>query len=130
MQAVYRPLRDRVLLGALVLYLLNKYVLKEFFGNAFSSGYVNDLLLVPIFVPLQIVSLQLLRLRIPGPPPQALEVIIPLVVWAIGFEVVLPLLDAYRLRSIADPFDVLAYMVGGFVALEIWQASYGGDLGT
>ena len=58
-------------------------------------------------------------------PPRADEVLVPLLVWSLVFEVVLPRAEAFRGVAIADPRDVLAYTAGALVATVYWRWRYG-----
>ena len=58
-------------------------------------------------------------------PPEAIEVIIPLIVWSWVFEIVLPRTDLFGRYCIADHRDVLAYAAGALGAAVFWRWWYG-----
>ena len=50
--------------------------------------------------------------------------VIPLVLWAVTFEVVLPATTVWTGRAFADPCDVLCYAAGGLASLWFWTWWY------
>ena len=61
------------------------------------------------------------RLRQHDDPPHTFEIVIPLVIWAVVFEVVLPTTETFTGLAVPDPNDVLCYALGGFVSAQFWQ---------
>lgn len=57
--------------------------------------------------------------------PEWYEVLIPLVVWSLVFEVVLPLQTVAAVVTVADPANVLAYVSGALIAACDWRWRYG-----
>ena len=119
-----RPFRyaaDPVCVTALLLYALNRWHLKPHaIGGAFTAGYFNDVLCLPLFVPLSLYVQRLLRVRCHDGPPRLPEIAQHLAVFSIVFEWLLPSLPQW-FRSTADPYDVLAYAAGGGVAYAVWS---------
>ena len=85
-----------------------------------SRGYLNDLLCLPLFVPIISYIQPLLGLRNNDVPPKLLEVLQNWLVFSIIFEVILPRFPN-MFRTTADPWDVLAYLGGGLAALLFWR---------
>jgi hypothetical protein len=56
--------------------------------------------------------------------PQPFEILIPLIVWAMLFEVVLPTSSRWDGIAIADYNDVLCYVLGAFLASITWMCWY------
>src|SRR4051794_10093650 len=108
----FRYLRDPVFLFALALYFANRWVFKRLTNCGFCHESLNDLLLIPFWVPIMLWAQRRAGLRSNDWPPQWYELLVPLVVWAALFEVLLPSLPAFRHLAIADPSDVLWYTVG------------------
>jgi hypothetical protein len=46
---------------------------------------------------------------------------VPLVLWSIVFEIVLPPLGPFRGIAIANPVDVLCYAAGALVGAAFWR---------
>jgi hypothetical protein len=115
--------RDPACVGALGLYLLNRLVLKP--GGlgqvSFFRDYFNDVLCIPLFVPLVLLVHRWLGLRPAERWPTAGEVLLHLGVWSVCFEVIAPRVPIYR--TTADPLDVVAYALGA-AAAGLWWGSW------
>lgn len=85
---------------------------------------VNDLLCIPIFVPLMVFGLRRLGARPDDGPPRAHEILIPLLSWGYLFEVLLPRTDTFGRLTTADPADFLAYTIGAGAAAAYWSWRY------
>jgi hypothetical protein len=55
-----------------------------------------------------------------------LEILIPLLLWPVVFEIVLPRVDAFTDLVTPDHIDVLCYALGALAASIIWRYTYGG----
>ena len=119
-----RPFRyaaDPVCVAAAALYVLNRFLLKPHdVGGAFTACYVNDVLCLPLFVPLSLYAQRFLRLRPHDGPPRGWEVAQHAIVFSVVFELFIPRFTN-TFRSTADPWDVLAYLAGGAVAWVVWS---------
>ena len=60
--------------------------------------------------------------------PDAVEIIVPLIIWSALFEIVIPLERSWHVPTIADPKDVLSYCLGAMVAAGFWKWRYGGEV--
>ncbi len=120
----FRYLLDPLFLVATGLFLLNKFVLRPHLSNAFLHGHLNDCICIAIWVPVLLAVMRITRMRNHDLPPQAHEVLIPLVVWSWVFEVWLPQTSAFTDIAVADVWDVLCYVVGAFVAVLVWSWYY------
>lgn len=99
----------QIFLLAVLLYLLNEHVIKHMTQNLFFQGHFNDLLAMGLLLPYSNVLLSLYPhrdLRLLRPVPLFVFVLLIGLFW----EYATPL---YLSRSISDPLDVLAYVVGG-----------------
>lgn len=116
----FRYAFDPVCLAAIALFALNRWCLKPAgIAPAFTHGYVNDLLCLPIFVPLSLLFQRCIHLRRHDRAPLAWEIGQHWLVFSILFECVIPRVPGFR--STADPWDVLAYLVGGVIAWLGWR---------
>ena len=116
----FRYLLDPLFLIALVIYSTNK---SSFLGLHFSSYkfctcHLNDLLLVPVAIPIILSFSRILKLRAVYSPPRFLEIIWPLTIWSIAFELIGPF---YFGKGISDYVDVFAYCLGGLISWIIWN---------
>jgi hypothetical protein len=117
-------LRDPLFLACLVLYLVNRFVLKPFTSIEFFHSYLNDLICIPFWVPIMLFLLRKVGLRREDGPPEAHEVLIPLIGWAYFFEVYLPGVPRFQGLAIADPADVFFYAAGALLASMFWMVRY------
>ena len=111
-------LRDRLFLLACLLYAINRWGLKPRVHNFFLHGYFNDVLLIPCALPPLLLMQRWLGLRKHDQVPTAGEIALNLVIWSILFEVIGPHLTS---RTTGDPWDAVAYAVGGILAGLWWH---------
>ena len=83
--------------------------------------YLNDVLCLPLFLPIILRVQSLLGLRRYDFPPTLFEVLQNWVVFSILYEVILPRISVFD--STGDPWDVAAYLLGGLVAFTWWNRS-------
>jgi hypothetical protein len=120
----YRPLRDPAFLVACCAYVIGRVFLRREGAPSFASAHLNDLLCIPIWTPVMVACLDRLQLRCRGEPPAAAEVLLPLIVLAVTFEIVLPSAAWFESFSYRDPRDVTWYTVGAVLASLWWRAAY------
>ena len=120
MKLKFHYLRDKLFIFSLTLYTFNKYSLLRpfFFETKFNYCYLNDLLLVPVILPIILFISKTFNIRNNNHPPIILEIIIPLIIWSISFEIIGPY---YFEHGISDPIDIVAYFLGGGVSWLIWN---------
>ncbi len=117
-------LADPLCILSLALYALNRFYLKpHHLGGAFTHGYLNDLLCLPLFLPIILRLQQLLRLRPNHRPPQLWEILQHALIFSLLFEVLLPQFP-HTFATTADPLDALAYLTGGLLAYPLWRLLY------
>jgi hypothetical protein len=117
----FRYLFDPLCVTAIVLFAVNRFALKPLgVAEPFVFGYVNDLLCLPIFLPISLGLQRLMRVRRHDDPPRLWETLQHAAIFSVVFEVVLPRFPAYFV-SRADPLDVVAYFVGGLFAWAWWR---------
>jgi len=117
---MFRYLLDRLCLVALSAYLFNKFLLKPTLpkGEVFFRGYFNDLLLIPVALPMVLCVLRLVGIRKHDLPPTREETLTALFVWSLMSEVIGPV---FFPKTTGDPSDILAYAVGAFIAFYLWN---------
>jgi hypothetical protein len=111
-------LRDRLFLLGCLLYALNRWGLKPRIHNAFLHDHFNDSLLIACALPPLLYLHRLLKLRAHDCPPTPAEIGFHLAVWSVLFEVIGPRIMPH---ATGDPWDVVAYVVGGILAGLWWQ---------
>jgi hypothetical protein len=114
----FRYLFDPLFLLSSGLYALNRWVLKPRVHSPFLHNHFNDLLLIPCALPALLVIQRWLRLREHDEIPRVGEIALYLVVWSILFEGIGPRIMPW---TTGDPWDVLAYAVGGVLAGLWWH---------
>ena len=117
-------LRDPLFLTALVLFLVNRWLLKPLVAGGFVHNHFNDLLCVPLFVPIVVLIARLCRARPHNGPPELYEILLPLFVWSIQYEILFPQF-AYTSKGVTgDPLDILWYTIGASISALWWQFYY------
>jgi hypothetical protein len=86
--------------------------------NILFWSYFDDLLLIPCVLPSALWMHQRLGLRNHNEMPKVKEVLLHLLVWSIFFELIAPY---FYSSATGDPFDVLAYCIGGIFSWIIWS---------
>ncbi|MDB5331039.1 MAG: hypothetical protein JWP03_2190 [Phycisphaerales bacterium] len=119
----FRYLADPVCVASLVLYTINRYFLKpHHIGGWFTHGYFNDVLCLPLFVPMVLYTQHLIGLRKHFGFPRSWEIFQNWAVFAVVFQVVIPRFPKTFIAA-GDPFDILAYFAGGVIAGFYWSAA-------
>ncbi|QDT27311.1 hypothetical protein Enr10x_26280 [Gimesia panareensis] len=117
-------LRDPLFQTALVLYGVNRLLIKPLVTGGFFHNHFNDLLCVPLFVPIVVFVAHLCRARPHDGPPEPYEILLPLLVWSIQFELLYPQLSFWSRYVVGDPQDILWYCVGAAVSSLWWHVHY------
>ncbi len=120
----YKYLRDPLFVFCFALYFANRWLFKPLLPNTFSQCYLNDLICIPFWVPIMLHFLRRLHLRADDAPPQSYEILIPLVLWSLLFELWLPNTPLLQGRAISDHTDILFYTLGGLLASLFWKRWY------
>ena len=114
-------LADPVCIASLLIYVANRWYLKpHHIGGWFTHGYLNDVLCLPLFLPMILRAQQILGLRRRDDYPRLWEVLQHWAIFSIVFEGIIPRFPS-RFDSTADTFDVLAYLAGGLLAWAWWR---------
>lgn len=109
---------------SLLLYWLNRAVLKPLTMGGIFHTSLNDLICIPFWVPLMLWGMRRIGLRSDDAPPQWYEILIPLVWWSFLFEWWLPRMSLFHGTMISDPYDVASYTIGAFFAAFFWRWRY------
>ena len=111
----------------MMIYVLNRWVLKpNHIGGWLVHDYLNDLLCLPIFLPIILRLQSALGIRRHNLPPTFFELIHNWVIFSVLYYFVFPRLSAFS--SVADPWNSVAYLIGGVAAYVWWRYFYPGDL--
>jgi ubiquinone/menaquinone biosynthesis C-methylase UbiE len=114
---------DPLFLLCCALYAANRWWIKPHCHIAFFHNWFNDLLLIPCALPPVLLTQRWLGIRDHDSAPTFGEVAAHVVGWSILFELIGP----YILPTTGDPWDAVAYAVGGAAAYGLWRAAYRRD---
>lgn len=117
----YSLFRDRLFLASCIICIINRGLIKPNTSIEFFHQHLNDLLCFPIWIPVLVSLLVLLRLRPKGEPPHSYEILIPLLLWSWTFEAWLPTTSVLAGVTIADHRDIIWYAVGALVGTIYWR---------
>lgn len=120
----FRYLLDPLFLICFGLYFVNRWVLEIQMPRSFFTNHLNDLMCIPFCVPIMLFILRRLRLRPDDSSPHSYEIIVPLVLWGLVFEIWLPTITAFRGLATPDHRDVLCYTLGALIAGVVWKIQY------
>lgn len=116
----HRPDLDRcfkhliilALISALV-YLINRWILMPRPGTSvFFRDYLGDILALPVYLPLSLYLSFKLEIVPAAYQLNHFHVLGAVILFSVIFEGIVPLIDA---SATSDPFDMLAYLFGGFI---------------
>ena len=93
-------------------------------GHGFFHDYLNDILLIPVFLPCVLWLHRLLRLRLHDRMPNVFEIAFHVVVWSICFLLIFPHQPWLFRHSTLDPMNAVAYAVGGLLSWLVWHAPW------
>jgi len=125
----FRYLTDPLFLCCFTAYWLHRGLAVLDLSTPFLRGYLNDVICVPFWLPMMLWLLKMLGLRRNDGPPNAIEVVIPVLIWSLLFEVVLPNQDFWPVPTVGDPYDILAYWLGAMLSVLFWNWYYAGRRG-
>lgn len=120
----FRYLRDPLFVACVVVYFFNRLVLKRVWEAGFVHEHLNDLICIPFWVPIMLWAARRVGLRRTDDPPDAVEVIVPLLLWSWLFEIALPQTAWFGGYSVADHRDVMYYAAGALAAAVFWRCWY------
>ncbi|MEN6452460.1 MAG: hypothetical protein ABFC96_18380 [Thermoguttaceae bacterium] len=124
----FRYLKDPLFLACFGVYWVHRCMKCLDLSTLFLRSYLNDLICIPFWVPIILWAHRRLRLRRHDFPPEAIEIVIPLIAWSFLFEVLIPSRREWSIPAVADPGDVLCYCVGAAAAAIFWSIFYRSDL--
>jgi hypothetical protein len=120
----FRYLRDPLLVGCVIVYFVNRFLIKRLIVGGFFHEHLNDLICIPFWVPIMVFLLRRAGLRRDDDPPHADEILIPLVMWSVIFELYLPHVKYFERLAVSDYADIFYYALGALAASVFWQVWY------
>lgn len=117
-------LRDPLFLCAVAVYAANRWWIKPLGDSGFFGNHLNDLICIPFLVPPMLYGARLFRLRRHDRPPEIHEIVAPVIVWSILFEIVFPQHAYWSRGTTSDHRDILFYALGALGATIFWTRYY------
>ncbi len=121
-------LHDWLFQFSLAAYAVNRLLIRPHLGDFFRAhwqsawpflhSHCDDLLLMPVALPVMLWLQHLLGLRKQNHPPGWKEMLSHLAVWSVICKIIGPL--CLRI-GVADPMDVLFFAAGGIIACAWWN---------
>ena len=102
---------------AVILFIVNQYMEREYLSLPGLKYYLDDLLLLPIFLPMMGWIHKKAGLT-DTVEISVYQVILSIIYFSIAFEVVLP--QVFQI-GVADPVDVFMYILGGVTTLLVFR---------
>lgn len=117
-------LADKTFLTACLIYAANRFLGKPLLGDSFDflRNHLDDCLLIPAALPPLLYTFRKLGLRGDDRPPTFREVAEWTLIWSFAFEWAFP---RFLHKGVSDFWDVLGYVVGGFVSWLFWRVRAG-----
>ena len=122
----FRYLADPLFRGCVVLYFVNRFLIRRLVSGGFFHDHLNDLICIPFWVPIMVFALRKLGLRNDDGPPRSDEILVPLLVWSAVFELYLPHVRYFERLAVSDYVDILYYAIGALAASVFWGVKYRG----
>ena len=120
----FRYLKDPLFLFCLILYFVNRLIIKRYLPNGFSRDYLNDVICIPFWIPIMLFFMRKVHLRRTDEPPTGSEILIPLIMWSWVFEAWLPFVPFFKHLATSDYHDIVSYTVGALLAAIFWKICY------
>lgn len=121
MQKRFLYIVDPWFLFSLSIYIINKIYGRQLWNCTFCNFYLNDLLAMPILLPITLFFLKLADFRKHDLIPSFREFFFALLPLIIIFELIGPF---FFEKGISDPLDILFYCIGCFISQMIWSLFY------
>jgi len=123
----FRYLKDPLFISCLALYFVNRLLIKRLIPGGFFHDSFNDLICIPFWVPIMLFFMRKTGMRDSDSPPRSYEIIIPLLLWSIIFEIYLPRVAFFSGLATSDHTDIIYYTTGAIIAALFWQSGIAGD---
>jgi hypothetical protein len=104
-----------------MLYPINRWYLKpHHIGGWFTHGYLNDVLCLPLFLPMILYVQRVFGVRRDDDYPGWWEILQHWVIFTVVFELILPTMPRLFTHT-QDPWNAVAYLAGGVIAGVFWR---------
>ena len=120
----FRYLKDPLFLVCVVSYFANRFVFKNIWETGFVHEHFNDVICIPFWIPIMLWLQRRVGFRASDGPPEAYEIIIPVIIWSWVFEIILPATKLLGDLCVADYRDIFCYSAGALGASLFWNWWY------
>ena len=117
-------LKDPLFLACFFSYWAHRWLAAHGMSTVLLRGHLNDVICIPFWVPIILSVQRMFGLRRHDHTPDAVEVVIPLLIWSALFKVIIPAQREWKIPTVADPYDVLSYCLGALAAVVFWRWYY------
>ena len=121
----FKYVRDPLFLVCFFAYWINRCLESYGLSPILARSYLNDLICIPFWIPIMLWMQKRIGLRESDEPPRAFELVIPLAIWSLVFEVVLPTTRTWSGLAVPDVNDVVCYALGAAISMRFWEWHYG-----
>jgi hypothetical protein len=122
-RGAFRYWRDPVFLAGLLLYAVNRLLIRPYFVHrhqysSFFQGHLDDALTAPVALPIFLGAYRLIGFRPDDEMPRWWEILLHVAVWIAFFKWYGP----FALhQGVADPIDIVSMLIGGVIAWLLWH---------
>jgi hypothetical protein len=120
----FKYLKDPLFLACVLLYFINRWILKGLVPTGFFHSHMNALLCIPFWLPIMLFFQKKAGLRKSDDPPYAHEILLAVILWSWIFEILLPRVPFFYPYCFSDYKDILFYALGGLAAGLFWNWRY------
>lgn len=126
----FRYWREPLCVAAVALYVLNSVWWKPMTCDptSFVHCYLGDVLCLPVCVPVTLWLQRRVGLRSDDRRPTPGELLLHWLLWTACFEWLGPQMPLLAPGAVSDPWDAVAYGIGGLVAAVVWRPQRGEKL--
>jgi hypothetical protein len=116
----FRYFADPLVICCLIVCPINRFYWKpHHIGGWFTHGYLNDVMCLPLFVPISLYLQRQLEIRKHDGYPRLWEIFQHWLIFTLVFQVIMPRFPNI-FRGAGDPWDILAYLIGGVIGAIYW----------
>jgi hypothetical protein len=119
----FNYLKDTLFISSIVLYLLNRWILKpvSLHHTTFFSSFLNDIICIPFCLPPVLLLTRIVKLRDNDEPPDIYELGFYVLLWSLIFEIICPAYGKVFNYTVSDPWDIVCYCVGALLGGFYWN---------
>lgn len=131
-RSVFRYWREPLCVAAVLFYVANSVWWKPMTSDptSFVHCYLGDVLCLPVCVPVTLWLQRRAGLRSHDRRPTPRELLLHWLLWSACFEGLGPRMPLLAPGAVCDPWDAVAYGVGGLLAAVVWRPPHGDNVSS